>query len=97
MTFDEFVLAYANHYGSKGETWLQQMIVDRLQAGMTTMVSVCGEIHTLTDQMVVAKSEDFAEYGFLWSFRSRLEYMIMDWDRYQATGEKYFKNNLQNG
>lgn len=90
MTFDEFVLAYANHYGSKGEVWLQELIVGRLQAGMTTVMSVSGEIRTLTEQMAVARSEDFAEYGFLWSFRSRLEYMIMDWDRYQTTGQKYF-------
>lgn len=90
MTFEEFVLAYANHYGSHGETWLQEMIVGRLQAGMTTVHSVSEEIYTLNEQMAVAKSEDFVEYAFDWSFRSRLEYMIMDWNRYDSTGENYF-------
>jgi hypothetical protein len=91
MTFSEFVQAYANHYGSKGEAWLQEYVVGRLKAGMSDVAAVVAERARLTEDMAMWKDEgDFAEYGFCWSKRDRLDYMLDDWNRYQSTGYKYF-------
>ena len=91
MSFAEFIRAYANHYGSKGEKWLQEYILSRLEAGMDDVMSVHVERRALTKEMESAKSQgEIAEYGFAWSKRDRLDYLMDDWVRYQTTGSKYF-------
>lgn len=90
MTFVEFVRAYANHYGSKGDKWLQEYVIDLLEAGMTTVESVGVVRQELTEYMALMKFENFQLYGFAWSKRDRLDYLLLDWARHEANGENYF-------
>lgn len=91
MQFSEFVRAYANHYGSKGEGWLQEYVLDCLEAGVSDVESVQAIRLALSAEMASAKAQgEIAEYGFAWSKRDRLDYLLDDWTRYQTTGEKYF-------
>ena len=91
MTFVEFIQAYANYYGSKGEGWLQEYVIGCLEAGMSDVMAMCDERYSLSTEMAQLKSQGaFAEYGFAWSKRDRLDYLLDDWTRYQTTGQKYF-------
>lgn len=91
MTFSEAIVAYANYYGSRGDMWLQEYILERLGSGMASIDDVLVEISALTESMLVAKAEGrIADFGYDWSRRDRLKYLLLDWDRYLQTGKKYF-------
>jgi len=91
ISFTDFVRAYANYYGSKGEGWLQEYVLDCLEAGMSDVAAVQAIRLALSAEMASAKAQgEIAEYGFAWSKRDRLDFLLDDWTRYQTTGAKYF-------
>lgn len=91
MTFDQFARAYAEYFRSKGEGWLAEYAIGRIEAGMSDPDAVRAEMSVLVSEMVVSKAAgEIADFGYAWTRQSRLWYLLLDWERFLATGEKYF-------
>lgn len=91
MTFHQFATAYAEYFRSKGEGWLADYVTGLLEADKGTPEAIQTEMDVLASEMVVSKAAGhIADFGYAWTRQSRLWYLLLDWERFLATGEKYF-------
>lgn len=90
MTFVEFMVGYKDYFASRGETWLGEYMDDLLERSVSSYELISNEMQELTRAMWLHGPREIADYGYAWSKRDRLGYMMEDWNRYCITGKNYF-------
>lgn len=90
MTFLEFMIGYKDYFTKRGEAWLGEYMDDLLERSVSSYELISNEMQELTRVMWLNGPREIAEYGYAWSKRDRLGYMMEDWNRYSVTGENYF-------
>lgn len=89
-TFERFMQGYGEYFEKRGETWLSDYIKDLMERSVSTYELVSYEIQELTWVMWQHGPERLADFGYAWSKRDRLIYMLSDWNTYLDTDKKYF-------
>lgn len=89
-TFEQFMVGYKEYFTKRGETWLGEYMDGLLERSVSSYELISNEMQELTRVMWLVGPREIADYGYAWSKRDRLGYMMVDWLTYLDTGEKYF-------